>query len=145
MAILLDTNVLLRLIQRRHSHSALATQATNTLDARNETMLMAHHSIVEFWSVASRPISANGLGLTIEDAEFELDGLEKLFRVFPELPIHEERQRIAVKYRVSGKSVHDARLVAAMIVHGVDQILTFNPRDFFRYTEIAVLDPAQVN
>jgi len=108
-------------------------------------MLMAHHSIVEFWSVASRPISANGLGLTIEDAEFELDGLEKLFRVFPELPIHEERQRIAVKYRVSGKSVHDARLVAAMIVHGVDQILTFNPRDFFRYTEIAVLDPAQVN
>jgi predicted nucleic acid-binding protein len=145
MAILLDTNVLLRLVQRRHSHSALATHATNTLDARNETMLLAHQSIVEFWSVATRPFSANGLGLTIEDAEFELDGLKKLFRVLPELPVHEEWQRIVVKYRVSGKSVHDARLVAAMIVHGIGEILTFNVPDFARYTEIAILDPANVN
>jgi predicted nucleic acid-binding protein len=144
MAILLDTNVLLRLVQRRHSHSALATHATNTLDARNETMLIAHQNIVEFWSVATRPFSANGLGFTIEDAEFELDGLKKLFRILPELPVHEEWQRVVVKYRISGKSVHDARLVAAMIVHGVGEILTFNMQDFTRYTEIAVLDPVNV-
>ena len=112
MAILLDTNVLLRLVQKGHSHSALAAHATNTLDARNETMLIAHQSIIEFWSVATRPISANGLGLTTEDAEFELDELKKLFRILPELPVHEEWQRIVVKYRISGKSVHDARLVA---------------------------------
>ena len=145
MAILLDTNVLLRLVQKRHSHSAFATHATNTLDARNETMLMAHQSIVEFWSVATRPFSANGLGLTIEGAEIELDGLKKLFRVLPELPVHEEWQRIVVKYRVSGKSVHDARLVAAMIVHGIGEILTFNVQDFAHYTEISVLDPANVS
>jgi predicted nucleic acid-binding protein len=145
MAILLDTNVLLRLVQRRHSHSSLATHATNALDARNETMLMAHQSIVEFWSVATRPFSANGLGLTIEDAEFELDGLKKLFRVLPELPVHEEWQRIVVKYRISGKSVHDARLVAAMIVHGIGEILTFNMQDFARYSEISALDPANVS
>jgi predicted nucleic acid-binding protein len=145
MAILLDTNVLLRLVQKRHSHSALATHATNTLDARNETMLIAHQSIVEFWSVATRPFSANGLGLTIEDAEFEIDDLKKLFRVLPELPVHEEWQRIVVKYRVSGKSAHDARLVAAMMVHGIGEILTFNVQDFARYTEITVLDPANVS
>ena len=144
MAILLDTNVLLRLVQRRHPHSTLATHATNTLDARNETMLIAHQSIVEFWAVATRPINANGLGLTIEDAELELDGLKKLFRVLPELPVHEEWQRIVVKHRVSGKSVHDARLVAAMIVHGVGEILTFNMQDFARYTEISALDPSQI-
>lgn len=145
MAILLDTNVLLRLVQKRHSHFALATRATNTLDARNETMLMAHQSIVEFWSVATRPFSANGLGLTIEDAEIELDGLKKLFRVLPELPVHEEWQRIVVRYRISGKSVHDARLVAAMIVHGIGEILTFNMQDFARYSEISVLDPTNVS
>lgn len=145
MAILLDTNVLLRLVQKRHSHSALATHATNALDARNETMLIAHQSIVEFWAVATRPLTANGLGLTIENAEFEIDGLKKLFRVLPELPLHEEWQRIVVKYRISGKSVHDARLVAAMMVHGIGEILTFNVQDFARYSEISVLDPANVS
>jgi predicted nucleic acid-binding protein len=145
MAVLLATNVLLRLVQRRQSHSALFTHATNALDARNETMLIAHQSIVEFWSIAKRPIHANGLGLTIEDAEFELDGLKKLFRVFPELPVHEEWQRIVVKYRVSGKNAHDARCVAAMIVHGVDQILTFHLQDFAPCTENSVLNPARVN
>ena len=145
MAIPLDTNVLLRLVQKGHSHSALATQATSALDARNEAMLMAHQSLVEFWSVATRPLSANGLGLTIEDAEFELEELKKLFFVLPELPLHEEWQRIVVQYRISGKSVHDARIVAAMSVHKIGKILTFNVQDFIRYTEISVLDPAHVN
>jgi predicted nucleic acid-binding protein len=43
-------------------------------------------------------------------------------------------------YRVSGKNAHDARLVAAMVVHGIDSILTFNAQDFVRYREIRVLD-----
>jgi predicted nucleic acid-binding protein len=145
MVILLDTNVLLRLVQKRHPHSPVATRATNALDARNEAMVMAHQSIVEFWSVATRPLSANGLGFTIEDVEIELDGLKKLFRILPELPVHEEWQRLVLQYRVSGKNVHDARLVAAMVVHGVEQILTFNGADFTRYVETSVLDPFQIS
>jgi hypothetical protein len=42
---------------------------------------------------------------------------------------------------ISGKNAHDARLVAAMIVHGVSSILTFNAKDFTRYAEIVVVDP----
>ena len=45
-----------------------------------------------------------------------------------------------VEYRVSGKNAHDARLVAAMVVHEIESILTFNTGDFLRYEEIRVLD-----
>jgi predicted nucleic acid-binding protein len=141
MAILLDTNVLLRLVQKSNAHSRIATGATNALDAKNQTMLMTHRSIVEFWSVATRPVSANGLGFSLEEAKFEIDGLKKLFGVLPELPVHEQWQRLVIRYRVSGKNVHDTRLVAAMVVHGVREILTFNGADFARYAEISVLDP----
>ncbi len=48
------------------------------------------------------------------------------------------------QYQVSGKNAHDARLVAAMMVHGISRILTFNVGDFMRYAGIAVLDPQQV-
>jgi hypothetical protein len=44
----------------------------------------------------------------------------------------------------SGVQVYDARLVAAMHVHKVNQILTFNARHFVRYPGITVLDPQTV-
>jgi len=39
-------------------------------------------------------------------------------------------------YRVRGIQVHDARLVAAMLVHGIPKILTLNIADFGRYAGI---------
>jgi hypothetical protein len=44
--------------------------------------------------------------------------------------------------QVTGKSGHDARLVAAMVVHGLTHLLTFNTSHFARYSGITVLDPA---
>ena len=38
-----------------------------------------------------------------------------------------------MRHGVVGSKVHDARLVAAMNVHGVRRILTFNTDDFTRY------------
>lgn len=39
---------------------------------------------------------------------------------------------------------HPQRIVAAMIDHGIESILTFNIEDFKRYMEITVIDPATV-
>jgi predicted nucleic acid-binding protein len=44
---------------------------------------------------------------------------------------------------VIGGQVYDARLVAAMIMHGVRRILTFNTGDFARYG-IEVIHPSAV-
>ena len=66
-----------------------------------------------------------------------------LFRVLPEIPLYDQWLSLVSNYRVSGKNVHDAQLVAAMVMHGVEQILTFNGADFTRYAEISVLDPFQ--
>jgi len=48
---------------------------------------------------------------------------------------------LATKYVSEGKQNHDARIVAAMIVHSVPRILTFNDSDFRRYAEIDVISP----
>lgn len=44
-------------------------------------------------------------------------------------------------FAVSGVRVHDARLVAAMLVHGVGHVLTLNEADFRRYDGITVVEP----
>jgi predicted nucleic acid-binding protein len=121
----------------------MAVRAIDTLRRNQERLVIAQQCIVEFWAVATRPAQSNGLGFAIAQASIEIEDLQKSFVLLPEVPIHDVWQRLVIQYQVSGKSVHDARLVAAMIVHGVDRILTFNVADFARYVEITGLDPAQ--
>lgn len=144
MAVVIDTNMLLRSSQRVHPQSAIAARATNILDSKNEDLVVLPQNIVEFWAVATRPLSVNGLGLTVNQTILEVNRLSLLFELLPEVPIHDEWLRLVTKYQVLGKNVHDARLVAAMIVNGIDSILTFNVPDFARHSEIKALDPALV-
>ncbi len=74
----------------------------------------------------------------------DVQGLKRLFNLLPELSLQSAWEGLVVTHRISGKSTHDARLVAAMIVHRIDSILTFNVQDFIRYNGIAVLDPATI-
>ncbi len=140
MPVLLDTNILLRLLQPHHRHCALAERALSSLRKRDERLFVTAQNLVEFWCVITRPIDENGLGFTTEQAVAELDKVKQLFGLLPEMPLLHEWERLVSHYRVSGKNAHDVRLVASMIVHGVTNILTFNSRDFIRYSEIVVMD-----
>jgi predicted nucleic acid-binding protein len=144
VAILLDTNILLRSVQQQHPHAISATRAVDAFRNRNEILCITQQNIVEFWAVATRPLGLNGLGLAAEQASAEIETLKSLFYLLPEFPLQSTWEQLVVRYRISGKNVHDARLVAAMLVHRVDAILTFNVQDFTRYAEISVLDPSLV-
>jgi predicted nucleic acid-binding protein len=137
----LDTNILLRLIQPNHPHAQVAAMALESLRGRNQTLCLTQQNLVEFWAVITRPINANGLGYTTGQAADELESLKQLFVLLPELPLQEHWEQLVDDYKVGGKNVHDARLVAAMLVHGVENILTFNVQDFARFKQINVLDP----
>ena len=60
------------------------------------------------------------------------------------LNIFRRWEQLVDRYNVSGKNVHDARLVAAMLEHDISHLLTFNGKDFKRFDEITVVDPASV-
>jgi predicted nucleic acid-binding protein len=59
--------------------------------------------------------------------------------------VHFEWRRLVVRYSVAGVQVHDARLVASMLVHGVPNLLTLNGRDFARYATIRAVHPGMVS
>jgi hypothetical protein len=52
---------------------------------------------------------------------------------------YQEWRRLVVQHSVTGVKVHDARLAAAMIVHGVTHLLTLNTDDFTRYEGIVAV------
>lgn len=141
MAVLVDTNILLRISQPDTAHTTIAERALNALRIQNEELCITSQNLVEFWAVATRPVKENGLGFTVEQAKGQMLALKQLFTLLPEAPLQSEWERLVTTYRVSGKNSHDARLVAAMMVHGTRSILTFNVQDFVRYSGITVLDP----
>jgi len=142
MAVLTDTNILLRLLQPHHPHCSIAERALDILRVRQETLNIVSQNLMELWAVATRAQDQNGLGLSVEEATQELYHIRRFWVLLPDLPLFEEWERLVKTHRVTGKNTHDARLVAAMHVHGIHNILTFNGSDFARYPNINIIDPA---
>ena len=59
--------------------------------------------------------------------------------------VYREWRRLVVREGVSGVQVHDARLAAAMYVHGVSHILTLNVADFNRFNRLTAMHPQGVS
>src|SRR5271166_2134517 len=104
MAVLLDTNILLRLLQPHHPHCPVAEGALSTLRRRNEVLNITAQNLVEFWAAITRPVDENGLGFTTEQATVEMEALKRLFVLLPEVPVLQEWERLVGTYRVSGKN-----------------------------------------
>ena len=140
-----DTNVLLRSIDVGHAVQQIALDAMIRLRRRGESLSIFPQNLIEFWAVATRPVENNGLGLSIAQAEIELISLKTLFMLLLDTPqIFPEWERIVVQHKVSGKQAHDARLVAAMSVHNLTHLLTFNTDDFKRFTAITAINPQSI-
>ncbi len=146
MRFLVDTNLLLRSVAPEHPMNADAVNAINTLRERGEQLYIVPQNLIEFWNVYTRPLERNGLGRTAKEAEAEVNRLKALFPLLLDPPaIYQEWERLVVQNAVIGVNVHDARLVAAMLVHGLTHILTFNTSDFARYSEITAVNPTALS
>ncbi len=142
---LIDTSALLRTLQVRHSQYETVAWAVERLLEQGRRLHIVPQNLVELWVVATRPVEQNGLGLTPTEAAVELRRIKGMFVLLPETPaIYSTWESLVIRYAVSGKPSHDARLVAAMQVHKLTSILTFDKTGFSRFPDIEVMHPADV-
>ena len=145
MAYLLDTNILLRTIDLKHPLNEDTTKAIERLRSANHLLYIVPQNLIEAWNVCTRPLDKNGLGMSIDQTDTEIKRLERLFILLPDSPaIYPQWRTLVKQYNVQGVNVHDTRIVAAMLVHRISHILTFNIEDFKRFTEITVVHPNDI-
>jgi predicted nucleic acid-binding protein len=141
--ILVDTNVLLRMVQPSHSMHAQAMSVVTALRMQDEMLCVVPQVLYEFWVVATRPVQPNGLGMTAAEADVDLAKIIQRFRLIrDERAIFDPWRRLVTQHQVLGKNAHDARLVAAMQRHGIARIVSFDASDFKRFPGVTVVDPA---
>ena len=85
MSYLIDTNILLRSIQKNHSVHEVAVQAVKTLLSQGEMLCVIPQNLIEFWVVATRPVDVNRLGLSSTEALNELEQIQETFTVLPDV------------------------------------------------------------
>lgn len=140
-----DTNVLLRTTDVGDPAQSAAESAIEHLRLSGESLSIFPQNLIEFWAVATRSRADNGPGLSPSQAESQVGALKAMFVVVADNhKIFSEWERIVAFYQVIGKQAHDARIVAAMSAHGLTHLLTFNDRDFKRFSEITVINPRRL-
>ena len=145
--IFVDTNVLCRFAIRtdqQHQEARLALEKAISVGC---DLLISPQVEREFWAVATRARSANGIGMTIEETSDAMRIWTETFLQF--IPdnsrTHGLWRKLAVEFGVTGKQVHDAAIVAAALASDADRIMTFNHEHFRRYQQlIAIQTPKEL-
>jgi len=145
MSYVVDTNILARTVHKNHPMQPVAKGAINKLLDQGKTVCVLAQSIYEFWVMATRPMEANGFGMSVVEVQTKVADFETLLTLKTDRPeIYAEWKRLVTQYAVTGKPAHDARIAAAMKVHGINNLLTFNVGDFKRFQQITVVSPTEV-
>jgi toxin-antitoxin system PIN domain toxin len=143
--VVVDTNVLVYAHRHESPEHHAALELVRSLAEGAETWGIAWPSVYEFFSVVTNPRIWKDAASSPDQAWTQL---AEWFAA-PGLRLLSEPEGFATvlaglvrRPRVRGPVVHDARIAAICIAHGVDKLIT-RDRDFSLFPELAIEDPFQ--
>lgn len=138
----LDTNVLLAATDEGRREHAGALAILNEWPAAGTVLYASGQVLREYLAVATRPEASNGLGLDQRTALENVRALRAALRPLDEtVRVTERLLGLLDEVECAGKQVHDANLVATMLVHGIQTLATINVSDFKRFVPRIVVVP----
>jgi predicted nucleic acid-binding protein len=139
--IFVDTNVLVYAGVASAPRHQEALAVLRRLHAADTEIWLSRQVLREYLAVLSRPqtyTSPVPVGALIAD----IHGFTTRFRVAEDGPAVTDRLLALLQQVPSGgKQVHDANIVATMLVYGIQRLLTANPSDFARFGSLIVVEP----
>ncbi len=139
-----DTNILLRAtIMQFPLHEQVKQLVNGQIDAAVE-LWISRQVIREYIVQATRPQSFMK-PMTIEQVEAQLTGMQALFQIADETEATTNQLLGLLRvYPTQGKLIHDANIVATMLVNQIDTLLTLNVADFKRFEDrIKIVSPEE--
>jgi len=132
--VMLDTNVLLAATDEGRAEHRDALRVVNDWAAGHTDLCTSGQILREYLAVATRPAEKNGLGLDLPDA------LGNVRAIRGRTTLLAENSKVAARLLglladvdCRGRQVHDANVVATMLVHGIGTVVTMNLAGFARF------------
>ena len=128
-----DTNVLVYARVLEAPNHDLARELLGRALASDDPAQLSRQVLREYLAVMTRP-QTWPVSLTREEVIQDVERLAATLQVLEDGPlITEALVALCRDVPVAGRQIHDANIVATMLVHGVQQLATFNVADFRRY------------
>lgn len=142
-SIFIDTNILLRATIADFPQHETISNVFFTAVASYHAVWISRQVIREFIAQATRPQNFTNKPLTAEQIKPLLKQFRNTLSIANETDDTTEMLvRLLERHPVGGKQVHDANIVATMLVNGIKNLLTLNHEDFKRYSQdITVIVP----
>ena len=140
--VFVDTNVLLRAMLTNMELHTEADRLLKRMLSENAELWISGQVIREFIVQATHPKTLK-IPLTVDQIVREVHSIEQLFQVADEtIAVRVKLLELLQVFPTRGKQIHDANIVATMLVHEIDKLLTFNTEDFNRYaSKIELISP----
>ncbi len=139
---MLDTNVFLAATDHGRAENRHAMLILNGWAAHGTTLYASGQIMREYLAVATRPADRNGLGLKQADALANVRAIRTRTSLLSEdTKVADRLLGLLDEIPCSGKQVHDANIVATMLVHGINALVTINIGDFTRFEHHIALIP----
>lgn len=131
---MLDTNVFLSATDQARTEHVKAAVVFNDWAGQGTTLYASGQIMREYLAVATRPADKNGLGMKSADALANVRAFRTRTRLLHEdSTVADQLLDLLDQIPCGGKQVHDANVVATMLVHGIDTLITINVSDFTRF------------
>lgn len=140
--VFLDTNVLLRATISPFPDYAIVKPFVDGYIARGDELWISGQVVREYFNQTTRPQSfMKPLDAAQIDAQYKK--LRAVFKIATETEaVIEQFVKLLQTHPTGGKQVHDANLVATMLVYGIDTLLTINVSDLKRFQDkITLISP----
>jgi predicted nucleic acid-binding protein len=131
---MLDSCVLLAATDENRKDHQGALTVLQAWPARGATLYLSGQVLREYLSAATRPMAANGLGLSLADALDNVRAFRDRATLLTEGRVSTDRlQALLREVACAGKVIHDANVIATMLTHGIGTVVTSNLADFARF------------
>ncbi len=142
-SVFLDTNILVYAnVSESSFHQAALQKIQNLYDTEIE-LWVSRQVLREFIVTLTRPqafTNPQPMTTVIERVRF----FQAQFRVAEDSPeVTEKLLSLMEEIPIGGKQVHDANIVATMLVYDIPQLLTHNTGDFTRFSNLITVSPLQ--
>ena len=140
-AVFVDTSILVYATVVSAPWHAEAKDALHELRKHGVSLWISRQVLREYAAVVTRPQTFS-LPLSAQAVATDIQTFTTQFHVADEsAAVTAQLVQLIQLVAVGGKQIHDANIVATMLVHGVSQLLTHNVDDFARYSSFITVQP----
>lgn len=137
--VFLDTNILVYLSNKDCSFHQETVKTFKKIAGKydlwiSRQILREYAVIMTRSDILEKPLSS-------EEVTTDIEKWQSIFQIADETEdVTKTLLNLIKTYDIKGKKIHDANIIATMLVNGIDLLYSFNSDDFTRFEEIKLFD-----